>query len=344
MIRMKRTSLYLALAALAVCGCAKAPVTGLNDSAKLYFESWMHVNYPDAAKTAPGYYTLAETPGTGAPAGSAETTPYVRVEYLLQDLAGSISATTSEELNKQLGKYVINNYYGPEVWARGENTLSAGLDEALSTMSVGGTKRIVIPGWLQTTSRYDTEKEYLENVSGGTPAIYEIKLCDLITDIKKWETDSVGRYVSKTFPGKSVLDSLKYGFYYFESEAPLEGKRFTSDTTIYINYIGRLLNGTIFDTNIKDTAKFYGIYSASQTYEPSSVTISKGEDDEDSLTVKMGGSTVIDGFQEAILQMGPYAKGVSVFYSTLGYGTSGSGSTIPAYGPLRFDIEVVNKS
>ena len=75
---------------------------------------------------------------------------------------------------------------------------------------------------------------------------------------------------------------------------------------------------------------------------PSSVTISKGENDE--LTVKMGSSSVIDGFKEAILKMGPYAKGVSVFYSTLGYGTSGSGSTIPGYGPLRFDIEVVNKS
>ena len=342
MIRMKRTSLYLALAALAVCGCAKTPVAGLNDSAKLYFESWMHVHYPDAAKTAPGFYTLAETPGTGAQAGSAETTPYVRVEYLVQDLAGSISATTSEELNKQLGNYAVNNYYGPEVWARGENALSAGLDEALSTMRVGGTRRVVIPGWLQTTSRYDTEKEYLENVSGGSPAIYEITLREVITDIKKWETDSVGRYVSKTFPGKSVLDSLKYGFYYFETQAPMDGERFSSDTTIYINYVGRLLNGSIFDTNIKDTAKFYGIYSASQTYEPSSVTISKGDDD--ALTVKMGGSSVINGFQDAILQMGPYAKGVSVFYSTLGYGTSGSGTTIPAYGPLRFDIEVVNKS
>lgn len=341
MIRMKRTSLYLALAALAVCGCAKDPVAGLNDSAKLYFDSWIHVNYPNAPKTALGVYTLDETPGTGAQAGSAETTPYVRVEYVVRDLAGRIGSTSSEELCKQLGEYVVNDYYGPEVWARGENVLSAGVDDALSTMQVGGTKRFVIPGWLQTTSRYATEKEYLENVSGSSPAIYEVKLLELISDIKKWETDSIGRYVSRNFPGKSVRDSLKYGFYYFESKAPMEGQRFSSDTTIYINYVGRLLNGTIFDTNVKDTAKFYGIYSASRTYGPSSVTISK-EDDE--LTVKMGSSSVIDGFQETILQMGPYAKGISVFYSTIGYGTSGSGSSIPAYAPLRFDIEVVNKS
>ena len=341
MIRMKRTSLYLALAALAVCGCAKDPVAGLNDSAKLFFDSWIQVNYPNAPKTALGVYTLDETPGTGAQAGSAETTPYVRVEYVVRDLAGSIGSTSSEELCKQLGKYVVNDYYGPEVWARGENTLSAGVDDALSTMQAGGTKRFVIPGWLQTTSRYATEKEYLENVSGSSPAIYEVKLLELISDIKKWETDSIGRYVSRNFPGKSVLDSLKYGFYYFESKAPLEGQRFSSDTTIYINYVGRLLNGTIFDTNVKDTAKFYGIYSASRTYAPSSVTISK---EEDKMTVKMGSSSVIEGFQETILRMGPYAKGTSVFYSTIGYGTSGSGSSIPAYAPLRFDIEVVNKS
>lgn len=342
MIRMKRTSLYLALAALVVCGCAKAPVAGQNDSAKLYFESWIHVNYPDAPRTALGVYTLEEIPGSGTQAGSAETSPYVRVEYVVGDLSGSVNTTTSEELSKQLGKYSVNDYYGPVVWARGENIISAGLDDALSTMRVGGIKRFIVPGWLQTSSRYKTEEEYLKNVSGGDPSIYEVKLCEVISDIKKWETDSVGRYVSKHFPGKTVLDSLQYGFYYFESKAPMDGKRFTSDTTIYINYVGRLLNGTIFDTNIKDTAKFYGVYSASRTYAPSSVTISKGENDE--LTVKMGSSSVIDGFKQAILKMGPYAKGVSVFYSTLGYGTSGSGSTIPGYGPLRFDIEVVNKS
>ena len=41
--------------------------------------------------------------------------------------------------------------------------------------------------------------------------------------------------------------------------------------------------------------------------------------------------------------MHPHEKGTAVFYSGVGYGSSGSGSTIPAYAPLRFDIEIVDK-
>ncbi|MCR4824110.1 MAG: FKBP-type peptidyl-prolyl cis-trans isomerase [Bacteroidales bacterium] len=338
---MKKTTLYLALAAMAVCGCAKTPVAGLNDSAKLYFDSWMHVNYPDAQKTALGAYVLKETPGTGTQAGSSDTYPYLRVEYVMWDLEWQVGATTSEELCKQMGTYSPNDYYGPEIWAWSGNALTAGLEEAVSSMRVGGSKQFIVPGWLQTTERYDSEQGYLDNVSGSA-AIYEVKLLELITDIKKWETDSIGSYISRNIPGKALADSLKYGFYYFESTPPSTGKTFSSDTTVYINYIGRLLNGKVFDTNVKDSAKFYGIYSASRTYEPAAVSITKGENDEFSVT--MSSSSVINGFRDTILQMGPYAKGMSVFYSTLGYGSSGSGSNIPGYSPLRFDIEIVNKS
>lgn len=338
---MKRLPLYLMLAALAVCSCAKDPVAGKNDEAKLYFDAWMHVNHPEAEKTGLGIYVLDEIPGTGTEAGTPESHPFVRLDYVMWDLEWGIGATTSEELCKQMGTYEFGDYYGPEIWARANNALTAGVEEGISTMRVGGTKRFIVPGWLETTSRYKTEEEYLKNVT-GTAAIYEITLREVITDIKKWEADSIGRYISKTFPGKSVLDSLHYGFYYFQTKAAPEGKSFTRDTTIYVNYVGRLLDGTVFDTNVKDSAKFYGVYSAAQTYGPSEVKISKGENED--LTVKMGSSSVIDGFEDAILQMGPYAKGVSLFYSTLGYGSSGNGDAIPGYAPLRFDIEVVNKS
>ena len=102
-----------------------------------------------------------------------------------------------------------------------------------------------------------------------------------------------------------------------------------------------MLDGHVFDTNVKDSAKFYGIYSASRTYAPSSVTWF-GSDGKYS-DIKLGGSSVIDGFAYALSKMHPHEKGTAVFYSGIGYGSSGSGSTIPAYAPLRFDIEIVDK-
>lgn len=342
-MKMKRY-LALALPLLAAFSCAKAPSEGPNDDARLYLESWVLVHHPDAVRTALGAFVLSETPGTGEAVGSEEDSPLVRVDYVATSLDGTVLGTSIESVSQQIGDYSFGNYYGPVIWNRGQGALAAGIDEAISSMRVGGAKTIVLPGWLQTSLRYDTAEDYLKKVSGGTPSIYEIRLREIITDIARWETDSIGSYIPKAFPGKTVLDSLEYGFYYFRTGEPSVEEAFASDTTIYINYIGRLLNGAVFDTNIRDSAKFYGIYSASRTYGPSSVSFSReGEGEDGTITVQMGSSSVITGFGDALKQMHPHEKGSGVFYSTLGYGSSGSGLTIPAYSPLRFDIEVVDK-
>jgi FKBP-type peptidyl-prolyl cis-trans isomerase len=337
---MKKKAIYAALAALALCGCAKAPTVGSNDSTKLYFDSWIHVYHPDATPLSLGSYVLSEKAGTGAAAGTAEQNAYVRMDYVIRSLDGTISSTSREDVAQQVGTYEETDYYGPVIWARGENYLSAGLDDAITPMRVGGTRTVAVPGWLNTTARYDTLEEYMAKVT-GTSSVFDLELVEVIPDVKKWETDSVGRYVSRNFPGKSVADSLKYGFYYFRTGNPSSEKEFKNDTTIYINYVARLLNGNVFDTNVKDTAKFYGLYSASRTYAPSKITWFSS--DGTYADIKMGESSVIDGFSYALSKMHPHEKGAAVFYSGIGYGSSGSGSSIPAYASLRFDIEIVDK-
>ena len=53
--------------------------------------------------------------------------------------------------------------------------------------------------------------------------------------------------------------------------------------------------------------------------------------------------SIILGFAKTLWEMKAMEKGVGVFYSSLGYGYSGSGSSIPAYAPLIFEIELVAK-
>ena len=345
---MKKVYLYLALAAMAVCGCAKSPTVGLNDAAKRYFDAWIKVNYPDAPSTALGSYIIENKEGTGAVAGDTKTTPYVWIDYTIRALDGTIRESSYEAVAKQMGEYSAKDYFGPEVWRREGNALPAGLDEVISQMRPGGSVKVVVPGWLQTSNRYDSAAGYLANVNGSSSSVvYELALRELIVNEKKWEADSIGRYISRNIPGKSVQDSLKYGFYYFRTGEPSSDRVIPADTTVYINYTGRLLNGTVFDTNVKDTAKYYGIYDASRTYGPSSVhwysSTSEDGETEDYKDITLDSSNVIEGFAYALSQMHPHEKGMTLFYSGVGYKESGSGDAIPGFSPLRFDIEIVDK-
>ena len=55
------------------------------------------------------------------------------------------------------------------------------------------------------------------------------------------------------------------------------------------------------------------------------------------------GGSIITGFALALRQMGAFEKGIAVFTSPYGYSNSGSGSSIPGYAPLIFEIELVAK-
>ena len=351
---MKKTLVYLTLAAVLLGGCAKTPKTSKNESARRYLESWMHVNHPDAQKTPLGSYILEDIPGTGTPAGSYSQHPYIRVTYTVSDLSGAVSLTTDEFLNKQLGTYSEQGYYGPAVWYRGDNALLAGLEEAVADMRCGGTRTLVIPGWLMGSEsatgvsyHYDTAEEYYEKVTGSAPAIYTISLTETIDDIVKWEIDSLAHYVPAHFPRLAAADSVKKGFYYCRTDDPSSLEAFAKDTTIYVNYIGRRLDGVVFDTNIKDTAKFYGLYSASRNYGPAAIKWYGSDGDYTNMEMTVSGSTtassVIPGFAFGLDQMHPHEKGTAIFSSGWGYGTRSASSTIPAYSPLRFDFEIVDK-
>ena len=348
---MKKIVIALAFAAAAVsfAGCEKQVTAGTNDANKKYFDAWMITNYPDAVRVEPGYYIVSETPGTGELAGSEDDHYFAYLEYTAYDLDGTIETTTDKKVAQQLGTYDASYYYGPKVMIRGNINMTAGLDAAISRMKIGGKARVIIPGWLNASAssstgylypRYDTEEGYLKKCTGSN-AIYDLTLVDGFNNVYKWENDSLARYAQRIMPG---VDTLKYGFYYNQTQAPAEdADSLTTGDVIQVNYIGRLLNGQVFATTIADTAKFYNIYSSSSTYKTQSVYI----DSDDYTAIKLGdssdGDNCVDGFAYAISQMKVGEKGTALFYSGLGYSYSGSGSVIPPYSPLRFDFEVVSK-
>lgn len=360
---MKRIFSAIVSAAIVfgMTGCAKKKTESTNEASQRFFEAWMHVHHPEAEKTGLGIYILEDTEGTGetdgiegAKAGLDFTdASYIFVTYTVTDLEGNISSTNDKRVAKQLGSYAVSNYYGPEIWSSA--SLPAGVKEMLKGMKTRGRRKAVIPGWLMDTKDYSTEQEYLDKVTDKSNAIYTIEVADTTNDIyrkqiekiEKFEyeyTDSLGR---KQIWKVAAKDTVYSGFYYlmvksgeYVEDKDKEGvktyKALEDNATIHINYTGSLLNGQVFDTTDEKTAKDNNIYSSSKTYAKTSATWSK-----DSTAVQLNSNSTITGFSSTICRMKYYgAKGIGVFYSALGYGTSGSGSIIPAYAPLVFEVNI----
>ena len=347
------TALYIT-AALLITGCAKTVTPGPNEANKRYFEAWMQINHPGIEPSGLGIYVLENTDGDGV---EVKEDGFALVNFKITDLEGNISSYTDTQTAKQLGEYSETAYYGPKFMTTHKTTIQAGLGDALYGMKAGGYKNFIVPSWLMTAQSFDTAEEYLnyydeDNSSSFESTIYEIEVVDFTEDISKWQIDSIGRFFSnnsimidgrpadQVFSGMTAADSVSTGFYYKQIKAPVDTTSFPTDTTIYINYTGKLLNGLVFDTTIERVAKDNGLYSASRTYEP--VQIKWGEEYSE-ITMGSEGSTVIGGFALTLWQMRRMEKGVGVFYSSYGYQASGSGSSIPGYAPLIFEIEIVEK-
>lgn len=332
---MKRAYTYLIIAAAAfvfAASCAKEVTTDSKEELRDYFLAWMAANHPGVEPESNGIYLLEETTGAGLPYTGEE---YYYAEITVADVKGNISSTYSEDLSKQLGTYQKAYYYGPKM--AHSSSMNAGLYNILYGMQRGGVRKAIIPFWMATYDRYDTQEEYFKNASAtSSNAMYTVKLVDYATDINKWEIDSLEYYFFKNY--HYVPDSLSYGLYYFQLTPPADNEEFPSDTIIYINYTGRLLNGQVFDTTIEDTAKVHNIYSSGKTYSPKKVDWSN-----EASSITLENNTVISGFYNTLFNMKKYEKGLCYFISQNGYSSSGSGNNIPPYSPLCFEIEIVDK-
>ena len=316
-------------------GCAKESSVDNSSVEKEYLKAWIGANHPGVSASGRGIYILEDKPGAGAAVTDDDF--YLFVEYTSTDLKGNVSATSSKKLSQQIGSYSPTNYYGDQIIMKDEAYTQLGVMDLIDGMRVGGMRVGVIPGWLNVVL-----KDYNNKVSGSN-SIYTITLKDKTNDITAWEIDTLARYAAVHMPG---VDSTFYGYYCKTVKEPTSSKAFSSDTTYYINYTGRLLNGQVFDTTVEDTAKVYGFYSSKKTYQPTKVTPS---DDDDYTKTTIGGTdtsegiTAVKGFAYCLSKLRPFEKVTCAFYSDLGYGYSGSGSTIPKFAPIVFDIEVVEK-
>lgn len=340
----KKLLIPLALLVLVAGACAKKSATTTGQDAREYLQLWMDKFYPGVNPNSDGLYILEDIPGTGE-AWNSELS-YVFVDVTIRTIGGTISATTDETLAKQLGTYSIANYYGPKYQMMGDGISYAGVDAMLKGMKLGGFRKAVIPAWMLTTGRYDTQQEYIDACSNSSSLIYEVGLQGQTDDPEKDAADFLTDYVHKNFGAD--IESVSYisgedpdSTFWFISDVSgfKEEDKLSETATVNINYTGKLArDGRVFDTSLERTAKDAGIYSADRTYEPQSVTLASSYEN-----ITMGStSSLISGFKGALsLMHWKGQKATVLFTSKHGYTSSGSGDVIPSYAPLIFELEIL---
>ncbi|HZK61218.1 MAG TPA: FKBP-type peptidyl-prolyl cis-trans isomerase [Anaerovoracaceae bacterium] len=134
--------------------------------------------------------------------------------------------------------------------------------------------------------------------------------CNPAKKLDKEETDSITDYLNRNSNLNFVLKPS--GLYYLEV---VEGSGVipVKNDTAYIKYTGKLLDGTVFDSNIETT---------------------------DTLIIPVDEGWLISGVDEGITYMREGGKSLLLIPSKLAYGPTGY-YYIPGYTPLLFDLELV---
>ena len=312
---MKIRHIIFLCAAVLAAGCAKVRTDATHEADKRYFDAWVSLNYPDAPQIG-GVVVISDEEGSGAPVADSA---FIFIHYSARLLDGTIEETTREEVARQLGSYDPAVYYGPEPWQTTEDALTVGVERAvkgssliedspLGSMKVGGRRSFIVPIWLGGKTRYENESDYLTNKSGSSNYIYDVEILDATDDIIRWQLDTMKRFSEKWLGG---IDTVSTGFYYKQLREP-DDSIASNDTTLYVNYIGRLLNGQVFDSSYK-----------------------RG------VPAEFGVNQVIKGWTEALQLMGEGAEWELYIPYDLAYGEAGAHGSIPPYSALIFKVEVI---
>lgn len=107
-----------------------------------------------------------------------------------------------------------------------------------------------------------------------------------------------------------------------------QGPKPVDGDTVVVNYVGKFLNGKVFDTNIKPVAiKAKLVISPMNPYKP--------------VHFPLGSNGMIKGWVEGMELMNKGSKATFILPSDLAYGEHGYGPIAP-YTPLVFDVELLD--
>jgi FKBP-type peptidyl-prolyl cis-trans isomerase FkpA len=171
---------------------------------------------------------------------------------------------------------------------------------------------------------YRTRQMHLpEGVEKGSELIFEMKIIRKMT-LEEIQKDRA-QYLQKLKDQEDLLinnyladNEIKVkpnasGLYYIIKKNG-NGRKAKSGNILTVHYIGKLVDGTVFDSSYKRNEPF---------------------------NFKLGDKQVIASWEEACSMMKEGDKVTLIVPSKLAYGAEGFGNLIPPYSPLIFDLELI---
>lgn len=118
----------------------------------------------------------------------------------------------------------------------------------------------------------------------------------------------------------------------FISKKKGSGKQAEAGKVVKVHYEGKLLDGTYFDTSVKEAAQEQGLYNEGrEPYAPFEFTLGQGQ--------------VIPGWDEGIAMMREGGKATLIIPSDLAYGANPKpGGPIKPFSTLVFEVELIEVS
>lgn len=311
--------LLLLLLPISLFSCKKGG-DDAHDAEMRKLNAWLQVHNITVAPTASGMYYIPVDEGSGA---NPSANDYFIYNYSVETLSGDIVGTNDA---------VVANTWGYEKDANGRilhfspairstlqgvtNLLTPGMYEAFLKMKKGGRARLILPSNLAFGG-----SGYNGVIGANTTVIINLELVDFYPEISVYEKALVDKCktdssLTSTIEGK---DEIYYKTIVEKSDKQLKD----SAKSVYVKYVGRFLDGYIFDTNIDTVATKAGFTPAST----------------DSLLVEFGKFSGVAAFEEVIKTAWKEEKVMFVTTSEFAYGMQLKG-TIPPFTPLFFEVTV----
>lgn len=139
---------------------------------------------------------------------------------------------------------------------------------------------------------------------------------------KDEEAATLAQYISDN---KITAKPTKSGLYIIVNKKG-SGPKVENGKEVSVNYTGRLLDGTLFDTSREQDAREANKVQKGRTYEP--------------MTYVVGAQPMIKGWDEGIMGQTEGSDITLIMPSELAYGARGAGKDILPYSPLVFNLTI----
>ncbi|MGB0428476.1 MAG: peptidylprolyl isomerase, partial [Flavobacteriales bacterium] len=142
-------------------------------------------------------------------------------------------------------------------------------------------------------------------------------------DAIKAQEKAYKNLLKNEFKGAQKTES---GMHYLITKAE-KGETLKEGQTVQVNYVGKFLDGKIFDTSLAEAAKAAGSFNPQRPYKPLDITIGK--------------TAVIKGWHEALKLLKVGEQATLLIPPHLAWGDRAFGP-IPANATVIFDVDVVS--